>query len=218
MSARFDLAGQRFGRWEVLRLADPVKRRTMWLCRCDCGTYGTVCMNSLRRQISRSCGCMRLELTRIRMKKLMTIHGQSRTLLYKIWAAMRRRCSNPRASNYKNYGGRGITVCKEWESFEVFAADMGPRPTSRHSLDRKHNDGNYEPGNVMWATQLEQRNNTRTNHLITLDGQTKTCAEWARERNLSYSTVRNRILRDGWDPSRALSVSPEKYRGRKRGN
>ena len=190
----------------------------MWHCRCDCGNNGIVKTQTLCKQQSRSCGCLRIELAKVRMRKFMTKHGQSRTRIYKIWTQMRQRCSNPRATGYEKYGGRGIAVCKEWEeSFEVFVEDMGPRPTTRHSLDRKENNGNYEPGNVRWATSQEQLNNRRTNHLITLDGQTKTCAEWAKERNLSPRTLSNRILRDKWEPSRALNERPQIHLKRKRG-
>lgn len=121
---------------------------------------------------------------------------------------MRQRCSNPKARSFKNYGGRGIAVCKEWESFEVFAKDVGPRPSKNHSLDRINNDGNYEPGNVRWAIPIEQHGNKRNNILLTIDGQTKTVTQWAREKNLNPSTLHKRLFRSKWDPLRALSVKP----------
>lgn len=88
-------------------------------------------------------------------------HGMTKTPEYRAWASMRQRCANPKSARYDNYGGRGISVCDRWQSFEAFFADMGPRPTSEHSIDRIDNDGNYEPGNCHWATRSEQQQNKR---------------------------------------------------------
>jgi hypothetical protein len=97
------------------------------------------------------------------------------------WRGMLARCRNPRHPSYKNYGGRGITACERWNSFENFLDDMGKRPSPKHSLDRIDNNGNYEPGNCRWATRREQANNTRMNRFVTFDGRTMTLAQWARE-------------------------------------
>jgi hypothetical protein len=125
--------------------------------------------------------------------------------LYQVWAALKYRCLNPNSSKWKNYGGRGITVCKRWiDSFENFLEDMGERPEGS-SLERINVDGNYEPGNCRWATQKEQQNNKRNNKKLTYKGKTQTIAEWSRELQISKVTLRERILR-GWSVERTLST------------
>lgn len=117
---------------------------------------------------------------------------------------MRQRCRDANCASFKNYGGRGIRVCERWKSFENFMADMGPKPSPKHSIERKDNDGNYEPDNCIWATRIEQANNRRGNHLITIGGETKTAAEWGRVANLHPKTIYNR-LRLGWPEDRLLT-------------
>src|ERR1035437_10732243 len=119
-------------------------------------------------------------------------HGLVNHPLYARWGQMRSRCTNPKNTHYVEYGGRGITVCKRWDSFVLFLKDVGEQPTPRHTLDRKDNDGNYEPSNVRWATPRQQAQNTRKNNFITIDGTTKCFAEWARHSKLKLSTVRAR--------------------------
>jgi hypothetical protein len=160
---RIDLLGQRFGRLVVLEPAGVSKNRTqLWLCRCDCGTSTTVNSYSLRSGASRSCGCLKLELFRAQVTK----HGQcpkgNWTPLYRSWCSMKNRCLNPRATDFKNYGGRGIGIAPEWlNDFTRFAQDMGEPLFPRATLDRIDNDGDYRPGNVRWATRAEQSRNQR---------------------------------------------------------
>lgn len=117
-----------------------------------------------------------------------------KTSEYGIWSGMKSRCYNPRTDNYKHYGGRGIAVCDRWRnSFDCFLADIGPRPSLNHSLDRINNDGNYEPGNVRWASVQEQRSNTRRNRVVTFRGVTQTLAQWSRSIGISESTLHRRI-------------------------
>jgi hypothetical protein len=114
---------------------------------------------------------------------------------------MKERCTN---TAFKNYGGRGISVCQRWaDSFEVFISDMGPRPSPKHSIDRIDNDGNYEPGNCRWATNLEQARNRRTNRVITLDGESLCLVDWAKRTGVDHRTISER-LRKGWDERRAV--------------
>ena len=123
---------------------------------------------------------------------------------YRSWQNMRRRCRDKKRPTYKHYGGRGITVCRRWHNFENFLADMGPRPSLKYSVERKEVNGNYEPGNCFWATQEQQANNKRDNVKITIDGVTKTAAEWQRETGIRSSTIRRRIAL-GWTPQEAVT-------------
>lgn len=128
-----------------------------------------------------------------------------RALEYDIWNSMIQRCHNPKNRAYPRYGGRGIQVCARWRhSFKNFITDVGPRPTVAHSLDRKRNDGDYEPRNVRWATPIQQGNNSRINVVIEHDGQSMTVAEWARTAKLPVHTLYSR-LRLGWPMARALT-------------
>ena len=124
---------------------------------------------------------------------------------------MKKRCLNPRAKQFEDYGGRGITVCDRWiNSFENFFADVGPRPSPEHSIDRIDNDGNYELGNVRWATAFEQAANNRRNVSITVDGETLPASEWARRTGTNVYTIYDR-LDAGWNPQRAVTEPPRKW-------
>lgn len=125
-------------------------------------------------------------------------HGQSGTKLHYVWIEMRQRCSNPEHRRFSLYGARGIKVCNEWQLFEVFykwAKSSGYQEGL--SLDRIDNDGNYEPNNCRWATQIQQVNNTRVTKMVTYRGRTQSLSDWSRELNLNYYTLRSR-LRIGW--------------------
>jgi hypothetical protein len=123
------------------------------------------------------------------------------------WQAMIDRCHDPKSTYFAHYGGRGIRVCNRWrESFALFQADMGPRPSPIHSLDRIDNDGNYEPGNVRWATPREQGRNKRNNRMLTAFGRTQCLTDWAAERGLRIITLKDRLDKLGWDVERALTA------------
>ena len=141
-------------------------------------------------------------------RRSFTRHGCARpgkiTPEFRSWAHMRRRCKDQRDNRYDRYGGRGIVVCERWQtSFAAFLADMGPKPTPQHSIDRIDNDGNYEPGNCRWATRREQGNNTKRNRLLTLNGETMTVTEWSRKVGIHNRTIRARLAR-GWTVQDAL--------------
>jgi hypothetical protein len=169
---RIDLTGQRFGR---LLAKEPVGRRgnsKTWLCQCDCGNMTEVPSNYLRRGITRSCGCLRREVSKWLGTKNGTRHGLSNDPAYGCWESMHDRCRNPNRPESHNYVGRGIVVCERWsgpQGFANFLADLGPRPSPMHSLDRFPNpNGNYEPGNVRWALPYEQQRN-RSNSKLTIE-------------------------------------------------
>lgn len=154
MGSLIDLTGQRFARWTVLHRGECVEEHggaVTWRCRCACGNERDVSGVTLRNGTSRSCGCLQRERVRT--------HGMSQSPEHESWSAMRSRCKNSHDKDFKHYGGRGIRVCARWDRFEDFLEDMGPRPSSQHSIDRIDCDGNYEPGNCRWATTYEQAQN-----------------------------------------------------------
>lgn len=166
MTKALDLIDQRFGRLTVLTaVASNADGRSRWLAECACTEKNRIVVigKDLVRGHTRSCGCLPRETT----SKIKLQHGESRpeTPEYRAWKAMLTRCGNPNTAAWANYGGRGITVCLRWiDSYDNFLADMGRKPTPRHSLDRyPNNDGNYDPGNCRWATRKEQNLNQRRN-------------------------------------------------------
>jgi hypothetical protein len=170
MSRRLhNLTNQRFGRWLVVAIHPERKRygrRTvhiLWLCRCACGEQHLVTTSGLRSGHTTQCERCRREQLREQQRKSGTKHGLSKSRAFQCWANMLQRCYNPRHPKYADYGGREyapITVCDDWHSFENFYADMGEPPPGK-SIDRKNNDGDYEPGNCRWATNSEQVRNRR---------------------------------------------------------
>lgn len=199
------LVGERFGRLTVVERLDSTERgHSMWLCRCDCGAEKSVLGTSLRKGATKSCGCLSKEIT----AQSHTTHGKSATRTFAIWRGMKTRCQNKNSISFKNYGGRGITVCERWMTFENFLADMGECPAG-FSIDRIDPNGNYEPRNCQWVSHKTQQNNRRNNHLITLNGETKTLTEWCEAMKLSENTVRLRLAK-GWPAERALS--PDDFR------
>jgi hypothetical protein len=134
-----------------------------------------------------------------------TIHGMSKTKTYRTWQSMKARCTNPSNVQYMDYGGRGIGVCEEWMKFENFFEDMGLRPEGM-SLDRIDNEKGYSKENCRWATEFEQKRNTRRNHWITFNGETKCLEDWAKEIGIKANTLINRLNRSKWPLEKALTT------------
>lgn len=195
-----ELAGEKFGRLTVIKREPTTDGLGFWLCQCDCGGQKVVRTALLRQGKTRSCGCLFIESGKVTART----HGMSKTKTYAAWCSMLNRCLNHRDKrNFPLYGGRGIKVCERWMTFENFYADMGDRPSGM-TLDRQDVNGNYEPGNCRWATRQQQDNNKRDTINLTVDGVTKSLAEWCEERGLPYATVYRR-LRNGVSASQALN-------------
>jgi len=216
MGKLIDLTRERFGRLVVIRQVDKGNcNRTRWLCICDCGKEVVIIGHSLKSGHTKSCGCLRKEITRERFTK----HGYDRlnrrTRIYQIWNDMIQRCTNSNTENYSRYGGRSITVCKRWLKFENFLEDMGERPPNR-TLERINNNKGYYKENCRWATQKEQARNRRNNHLIIYNGITQCIAAWAEELNINQHTLANRIFRYGWSIEKAFTTLVRKVKNEKR--
>lgn len=146
------------------------------------------------------------------MNQKKMLHGLSKLPEYAIWVAMKSRCLNEKDGRYKDYGGRGITVAPEWVSdFPAFLAHVGRRPSKLHTIERTDNARGYHPGNVRWASRVEQARNTRRSRFVTINGRTQCRSAWCEELGIQRGVVKNRIV-DGWDPVRALTTPVIKQR------
>lgn len=200
-----NLTGQKFGKLTAVAKKDVRGSHVYWLCECECGNTKIVRGSHLTNGHVRSCGCIPRYRT----------HGGTKTRLYNIWASMKERCLNPNVPGYKNYGGRGITICDEWRNgFEIFqkwALENGYKDTL--SLERVQNDGPYSPANCRWATRKEQANNTRKNRKWMHNGEEKTVPQLSRESGLAQGTIRSRLAK-GWSVERA--IAPLKFESPKK--
>src|SRR3990167_10575783 len=187
-----DIACQRFGRWIAISRVSR-KGRSFWICRCDCGEKGLVSLSELRRNKSKSCGCLSAEL----FVKGQTVHGMAHTSEYKAWKAMKQRCLNAKHADFKYYGARGIRVCKQWKNdFATFFTDMGARPKG-YSLDRINNDGNYEPRNCRWTTPAVQSMNSRHPRIIEHNGRAQSITAWMKQLHVSHQTLSRELKHRG---------------------
>lgn len=196
--------GQRYNRLLVVGQAESKDWATQWKCICDCGRLTIVKACNLNSGNTQSCGCLRRERLYEAASRPKT-HGKYGTAEYAIWRNMIYRSRNPNAPNSRYYSEKGVTVCRRWlESFENFLADVALRPSPQHSLDRYPNpDGNYEPGNVRWATAKQQAQNRRGTILLTLNNETRPQAEWEDLYGLARGTITRRRNK-GWSIGRWL--------------
>jgi hypothetical protein len=208
-----NLMGLKVGRLTIVEFIGHLPRgsQNYWRCECECGGEKVVAASQLSRGKCRSCGCLEYE----NQCESTKTHGLSHVPEYEIWCDMRKRCSNPKHKFWHRYGGRGISVCERWQSFENFYADMGPRPSALHKIDRNNNDGDYEPGNCTWELQKAQARNTSTNRRIEYNGQVRCMTEWAEIYGLTVSALHQRLTRLKWPIEKAL-LTPYSYAPRKR--
>lgn len=210
-----DLRDKRFGRLLCLSqvILEGKERQSAWLCRCDCGVEKVVPAKNLLGGDCRSCGCFHRDSAAERSSRLKKTHGMSGTVEFTILSSIKQRCCNPKDAAYKNYGGRGITVCDRWldkkKGLLNFVEDMGKRPSPLHSIDRINNDGPYSPENCRWATRQQQARNRKSSRFLTCNGVTKLMCEWVDETGLSHALIRHR-LRNGWTVEEALLTPKNK--------
>lgn len=206
-----DLTGLRVGRLVVQkfigkRVMGDGRWRYCWNCQCDCGNTVSIISGSLKSGATKSCGCLRKQAIGIRS----STHRMTKSPEFSAWSAMWNRCTKPNTSNYKNYGGRGITVCERWRKFEHFFEDMGARPATANSIERCDNNGDYEPNNCRWATWKEQGRNRRTNHLVVFENKTLCIKEWSDLVGISPRAIYGR-LKVGWSIEDALTKPARKW-------
>lgn len=207
MGTFLDLTGMRFGRLTVTSRAKDFiqtngRRRTAWICKCDCGNSITALTDNLKRGATTSCGCYKRECT----SKRASTHHETDTPLYGVWCTMKSRCYNKNVKFYNRYGARGITVCDSWlncyENFRDWAIKNGY--SKGLSIDRIDNNKGYSPNNCRWVSSAEQANNRSSNKLITYKGETHNVTEWARILDINPKTIFTRLY-NGWNTERVLS-------------
>lgn len=197
--AAADRVGQSFGRLTVLAIVRRDSHgHAIMSCSCVCGEVVEVSLGDLVTGHTRSCGCLK--------KDSLTTHGLCRSSEYRTWVNMLDRCINSNTPRYCDYGGRGITVCESWLKFENFYADMGPRPSKDHSIDRKDNNGGYCKDNCRWATRDQQDNNTRRTRTLTYSGKTQSLSQWASELGITHQALSDRLGPLGWPVDKALTT------------
>lgn len=199
--------GDVFGRLTLLAYAAGRK----CLYRCACGTEKLLDRHAVARLATKSCGCLNAELASAHLKRVSTKHGRHIDPAYKCWSSMRERCNNPANLNYSSYGGRGIKVCRRWDSFALFLVDMGPRPSGM-SIERKDNDRGYSPENCVWATMKTQAENRRNTVLLTHNGETRTLSAWAAAMGAHPSTLAKRLAA-GMPLAQAIERPLQRSRG-----
>ena len=221
--AALDLTGHKFHKLTALYPTGEKSehgKNAVWMCICECGNYTVANTGQLRCGTKKSCGCAIIDHAR----SLNYIHGGRKDRLYYVWMDMRRRCRDPKSKEYKNYGGRGISVCPEWdnsyEAFKEWALKNGYDSMAKRSqctLDRINVDGDYRPENCRWVDMVLQCNNKRNSIFLTYNGTEKTAAEWGKEYGISGRTIMRRI-RSGWSIEKAITQPPRQAKRIQTGN
>ena len=199
-----NIVGKRYGRLVVIEKADSLNGHTRWLCKCDCGKECIVHGISLKTGNTTSCGCYKTE----NAKKLYSTVRQNNKRLYGVWNGIKQRCNNKNSKSYHNYGGRGIKMDEIWansyEAFYQWAMCSGYKDGLE--IDRIDNDGNYCESNCRFVSKEVQANNKRNIKLYTINGVTKTLAQWCKEYNQDYYLVRQRVYKLGWSIEESLTT------------
>lgn len=213
MTKFIDLTGKRYGELVCLRHISAGKegrRRSSWVCLCDCGRESVVFASGLTLGKVKSCGCKTLEKLK-GMSEANVTHGMSKSPEFRAWTNIKRRCTKVNNPNYKDYGGRGITMAPCWlNSFENFYAYVGNRPTPQHSIERIKNDGNYEPGNVKWATISEQSRNKRSTRYVEYLGSKILFLDFCDLVHIHPIIARRQLYVDNWSVEKVLEIHKEK--------
>lgn len=205
MSARIDATNMKYGRWYILGHTTSNHRNV--ICVCDCGVVKTVDIQSIKRGLSKSCGCHKVEFAGNALIK----HSMCKSPEYRTWSHMKSRCNNPSDHKYYAYGARGIRVCDRWSnSFSNFYTDMGAKPSPTHSIDRIDNNGDYTPKNCRWATPKEQAYNKSTTTKVFYKGKAYDVPDVSALTGIRESNIRNRIKRN-WSADRIFE-QPERGR------
>lgn len=217
MGTRIDMTGQDFGRLHVVEYAGTVSGRATWRCRCSCGNEIVVTGKRLRSGNTKSCGCYNLDVATNRIVALNTVHGGSHSRLFRIWSGMKTRCYNKHATNYKDYGGRGITMCSEWAAnfapFRLWALENGY--ADNLSIDRIDNNRGYSPDNCRWASAKQQNNNRRSNTKVEYNGEIHSVSEWAEIIGIASDTLLHRLNCGRFSIEQALTLPKMRRRIKK---
>lgn len=200
-----NLSGRKFGRltplYRVPNETTPKKAAIItWKCRCDCGIEKAIGAAALKSSNTKSCGCQKTESS----TALLTTHGKTGSGVHNSWSNMRKRCLDSNYRFYRNYGGLGIRICDRWMKFENFLEDMGDRPAGK-SIERRENNGNYEPGNCFWATMRQQCVNKRNSRFIEVEGERLHINEWSKRCGIGVGTLRSRMQK-GWSQKDAVTL------------
>ncbi len=206
-----DIVGKKFGRLKVIRLYEKRNSYYYYLCKCDCGNETVVCRSSLIYGFTKSCGCLAKELKYGNRKNKNLKCTKEYKILYRRWGHILDRCTNPKCPNFTEYGGRGITVCREWLDFENFynwSIHNGfyiSKNPYQCTIDRIDNDKGYNPNNCRWVNNKQQSRNRRNNVMLTFNNQTFCISEWAERTKISRSAICHRLER-GWSIEKALTT------------
>ena len=211
-----NLQGERFGKWVVINKSEQkLHGKTAWLCKCDCGTVRNVTQNNLVSKLSTNCGCVRKQILSER-----ATHKETHSRLYGVWGSMMSRCYNQNRKCFKQYGGIGITVCKEWHKYEAFrdwAIANGYDENAAHgicTIDRINPTEGYSPSNCRWVDMKRQCRNKRNTIMVEYGGELIPLPDACEKSGLNYDVVYSRIHTLGWSTNKALNTPSKKLEGK----